>query len=123
MAYRKVGGEGSSFISDTDLSSAASGEVLKFDGTKFIPATDNTSGISLEVVMTGTEISNGYFDLPQVPTTPTEVRLTVYNGLEQDNGNDFVVISDGSEVKRISWNGLGLDGLLSINDILLVEYN
>ena len=73
-------------------------------------------------VLSGTDITNGYVDLAQVPDDETCVQLHVIGGPLQDHSVDFDIISDGSENKRLSWSGLGLDGVLESGDKLRVYY-
>lgn len=54
-----------------------------------------------------------YVDLATTPADPETVRVIVIGGSAQLNalltpGADFTIISDGSSLKRLSWNGLGM---------------
>lgn len=72
--------------------------------------------------LSATDITNGYIVLTSTPSDASLVRLTVIEGIEQDNGVDFTMLpADGN--KRLSWNGLGLDGILEENDKIIVWYN
>ena len=71
----------------------------------------------------GTDITNKYVDLTVVPSEPVETRLVVVNGgLEQEEGADFQVITDGSDIKRVSWNGLGLEPILESGDKIVIIF-
>ena len=123
MAYRKI--PGGQHISNIP---AETGEVLKWNGNEYVPSPDNisdgTSGHTMDIILSATDISNKYIDLESVPLAPTLVRVTVVGGIEQDFPVDFVLVMDGmSELKRLSWDGLGLEQLLEIDDELIVEYN
>jgi len=78
--------------------------------------TDAISGISSEeaksaaFVLSGTDITNKYVDLPSIPKTPAAVRMVVMEGLEQDYSVDFTIISDGSDVKRLTWDDTAIGG-------------
>ena len=69
-----------------------------------------------------TDITNKYIVLTNVPLDASLVRLVVIDGIEQDNGVDFqMTVDDGN--KRLSWDSLGLDGLLENGDKIIVSYN
>jgi hypothetical protein len=68
-----------------------------------------------------TDISNKYVVLAQVPNVTANVRMQIIGGCEQDNGVDFEVTADDGG-KRISWNGLALDGILSDTDKIIIIY-
>ena len=36
--------------------------------------------------------------------------------------DDFELITNGSDIRRLSWNGLDLDGILEAGDKITVEY-
>lgn len=71
-----------------------------------------------KVTLTGTEITNKSLTLGGAPSVAADTRLIVIEGIEQEYGADFTV--SGS---TLSWNGLGLDGLLEIGDKLIIVYN
>lgn len=58
-----------------------------------------------------TIFANKYFDLPVVPIDPNNVLVQIVGGSAQRKLVDFDVITDGSDIKRISWNGLRIDTL------------
>jgi hypothetical protein len=55
-------------------------------------------------------ITDKYVDLTAAPKTASLVRLVVVGGLEQDYGVDFTIISDGSEMKRLTWDDAAVGG-------------
>lgn len=55
--------------------------------------------------------------LSNAPQDPLKVSLVIYNGIEQRSGVDFVV-----EDLELSWSGLALQTLLSLNDAFSVRY-
>lgn len=67
--------------------------------------------------LTQQDIDNKKVTLSTEPFFPNTVTLTIVGGISQVNGIDFEVI--GSD---ISWDGLGLDNFLEINDILIIHY-
>lgn len=69
------------------------------------------------VTLSPAEITAKAITLAQPPAAPGEVILDVIGGGAQFYGDDFVV--SGS---TLSWNGLGLDGLLVSGDKLRVHY-
>lgn len=68
--------------------------------------------------LTPLDISNKYVTLALAPVTPSNTNLYIGGGLYQDYGVDFTVSGT-----QLSWNGLGLDGILHAGDKLLVQYN
>lgn len=74
--------------------------------------------------LTATDITNAYVDLPSTPDEPTRCVLHVKGAPAQFYGDDFQVIADGSSiVKRLSWAGMGLDGVLTAGDKFTVVYD
>lgn len=51
------------------------------------------------------------------PNNSDSVTVEFFGGTSQENGVDFVVTGD-----VLSWNGLGLDGFIEVNDIIIVRY-
>lgn len=96
-----------------------------------VPGTDGTGPSNSEVdqveyfVLSPTDISNKYVDLSTIPDDASKVRLYVIAGTAQQKGVDFdiVVNTPGSDLKRLTWDGLPLDGVLISGDVLLVVYN
>lgn len=77
-----------------------------------------------KLTLTGTDITNKYKDLTDVPIADESVELE-FGGINQEEGVQWSLITDGSEIKRISWNGLGLEsgqGALAASDILRAYY-
>jgi len=75
------------------------------------------SGIVSNITLTPTDISNKYVVLPTTPFFPDYVTLTPAGGIEQINGVDFEIIGN-----QLSWDGLGLDGFLEVNDVLIIQH-
>jgi hypothetical protein len=95
---------------------------LAHDVLDLISAT--STGVAYQTfILTTSDISNKYVDLAIVPS---KVHLTVSDGLDQQYGEDYALISDGAEVKRITWDGnhpdvsIGLVSLLSVGDELQI---
>lgn len=74
------------------------------------------------IILTTINISNKYIVLTEAPTVKSKTRVIVIGGPEQEYGVDFVVTNDDGG-KRLSWAGLGLDGVLEVNDSIVVTYN
>lgn len=72
--------------------------------------------------LSGGNITNKYVDLLLTPTDPTNVRFFLGGGSIQDKTVDWNLITDGISVKRVSWNGLSLDGQLIAGDKIFVVY-
>jgi hypothetical protein len=81
-----------------------------------------TQDIAENLTLTGTDISNKYKDLAHIPQTNTAVGVFPVGGVKQLYGTDFTVITDGTDVRRLNWDGLGLESLLAEGDIISVDY-
>lgn len=128
MTYKKLGGNSLSSASvdalgDVDTTGANSGEVLKFNGSEWVPASDNASGNVERFTLSASNISNKYVDLIAAPLTPSLARLAVAGAPTLDNGIDYAIITNGVDLRRLSWSGYGLDGILEENDKLTIEYD
>lgn len=64
------------------------------------------------------DITNGYVVLSHIPTVASSTALSVIGGPMQEYGVDFVMIG-----ANLDWNGLGLDGVLTAGDKLVVQFN
>lgn len=73
--------------------------------------------VTSNITLTATDIVNKYITLTTTPITPNSVTLVPVGGIQQINGTDFEVV--GNELR---WDGLGLDGFLEVNDVLIVQH-
>ena len=78
--------------------------------------------ITQNLTLTATNIANKYVDLANTPQDNTAVGVFPVVGIKQLYTTDFTVITDGTTIKRLNWNGLTLETLLSEGDILSVDY-
>lgn len=67
--------------------------------------------------LTGGEVAAKQLTLGATPTTPSEVAVTLYGGGRQKYSVDYTVAG-----AVVSWNALGLDGLVSAGDTLFIDY-
>jgi len=106
-------------IQDTDGSDA-----LKTVTVSSIVALASGSTRIVEIVtLDATDISNKYNDdLTQVPAAATAVTVVPVGGIPQEYTVDFTIITDTSDIKRINWDGLGLEALVESTDKLMVTY-
>ena len=76
------------------------------------------------LALDGTDISNKYKDLTADENVkyPAVTILAPKGGPQQEYGVDYTVITDGSYVRRINWNGLTLDGQLISGNKLIFTY-
>lgn len=84
---------------------------------------DSVSGTVREykvdiITLDASDITAEQITLDEIPSIPSEVRLTVIGGIEQENGVDFSVTGN-----TLSWGTLGLDGILAIGDKLIITYS
>ena len=75
------------------------------------------------LTLNATDISNKYKDLSFVPKLAGAVIVIPEGGPVQRVTDDFTIITDGSELKRLNWNGLGMDGILADGDKVQVIYS
>lgn len=71
--------------------------------------------------LTSQDIDNKYIVLTNTPSKPLSTRLIVEGGPEQFYGDSFIVTPD-NDGKRVSWDGLFLDGVLESDDKIIVIY-
>jgi len=69
-----------------------------------------------EITLTVTDISNKYIILQHLPCN-TNISLSVANGPQQSHNQDYILTG-----QTVNWAGRGLDGLVSIGDELVIEY-
>jgi hypothetical protein len=82
-----------------------------------VPSTSPpTSSASFTYIITNTDLVTKSIPLPTTPSSPTSAKLT-WLGVQQYFGPDFDIVG-----AAISWNGLGLDGLIELGDIVEVYY-
>lgn len=72
---------------------------------------------SKKFVITAADITSKQITLVPQPNDATAVTLEFLSGGGQENGVDFEVIGDS-----LSWDGLGLDGFIETEDIIIVRY-
>ena len=117
-----------------EFSDINSDDIVEGDN-KFVTAADITNLGNLSGENTGdqtkitdiltldaTAISNKYIDLTHVPLDATAVGLFPIGGIKQLYTIDFTVITDGADIKRLNWDGLGLETLLADGDIISSDY-
>jgi len=90
---------------------------LDFSGTTTAPVSTTDYKVD-KITLNSGQIAAKSVTLTSAPTTVTLTRLVPIGGIEADYGVDFQV--SGS---TLSWNGLGLDGILASGDKLVVVYN
>jgi hypothetical protein len=107
--------------------SLSSGTSINYNSSTGVIAVDvaslNIETQKVEVLtLSGTNITNKYIDLANVPKTANAVMVHPVGGPAQEYTVDFTVVSDGSVVKRLNWSSLGMDGVLESGDKLIVSY-
>ena len=76
-----------------------------------------TSAEVIEISVTSTDIANKYITLPYPPFNPLKVTLDVIGGTAQKQFVDYIITSN-----ILSWNAMGLETILSVNDGLRIVY-
>lgn len=67
--------------------------------------------------LSGSEITNKFLTLAQLPATNTRTMIDVIGGTAQIYGPDFIVTG-----QVLDWNGLGLDGISLAGDVWRIMY-
>jgi hypothetical protein len=80
-----------------------------------------TKKVEILTIASG-DITAKYKDLAEIPATATAVQVTPVGGIPQEYTVDFTVITDGTDVRRLNWDGLGLEALLEADDKVMVSY-
>lgn len=100
----------------------ASGELIQsrpsLPDVNITNASAGTSSTVNRFTLTPTDITNKFVTLTKAPAVPSDTILSVVGGCDQDYSSDFTI--SGSV---LSWTGLGLDGILSSGDKLIVLIN
>lgn len=110
-----------------DIRIALSNNILyRWDGADWIGITESPTAPANAYkvdafTLTLTDISNKYVVLTDSPTIIADTRLIVEGGPEQFYNESFVITADNGG-KRLSWDGLFLDGVLEDEDKLVVIY-
>lgn len=69
------------------------------------------------ITLSSADIANKFLTLAETPVVSDSVTLYPQGGIPQINTIDFSVTGN-----VLSWSGLGLDGFLEENDVLVVQY-
>lgn len=69
------------------------------------------------ITLNATMLSNKSFSLSNAPVEPAKIELTPIGGIQQVYGVDYQYING-----VVSWNGLGLDGFLELDEQIIVRY-
>lgn len=63
-------------------------------------------------------ITDKHLQLIPIPTNLGQILLDIVGGVPQNLGTDYTVNGSG----LLSWNSLGMDGLVLAGDVLIVSY-
>ncbi len=74
-----------------------------------------------QFTLSASDITNKYITLSAVPETAADTVLDVKGAPDQDYGSDFQM--DGTNTDRLTWDSLGLDGILRAGDKFTVIYS
>jgi len=75
-----------------------------------------------KITLVSGDITNKYVVLSLAPSDKPQTQLTVIGGPPQEYSVDYQVTTDNAN-RRLSWDSLGLDGILIAGDKLIVNYN
>lgn len=77
-----------------------------------------SAGSIIEIVtLTQDDIDAKQVTLNTTPLSPSTVIVTPEGGIPQINGIDYTIAGN-----ILSWDGLGLDGFLEVNEVLIVQH-
>lgn len=77
----------------------------------------NGDWIQSQHTLTLLEVNNKEFVMTPPALIPSEVVVDIVGGSPQEVGIDFQILGD-----KFQWEGLGLDGTLSVGDIIRLAY-
>ena len=103
-------------ITDVEIDNLEDGDFLIYDlaTSKW----KNKVGLRTEkVILTLSDITNMGVTLPSVPYFSESVMVIPVGGIPQVNGIDFDIIDD-----FLTWEDLGLEGILEVGEMLVVHY-
>jgi len=105
---------------DLSLTSSARCVIYVYIGNKLSTAGSVGKSFTVdEFTLNSTQINTSKsVTLTHTPATDADVKLTVYGGIPQDEGNDYSVSGT-----TLSWNGYNLDGVLEVGDKIEVSYS
>jgi hypothetical protein len=70
------------------------------------------------ITITQENLNSKSFNILKSPVNPEKTKLTFINGTIQIYSIDFLINQN-----IITWENLGLDNFIELNDIILIEYN
>ena len=73
------------------------------------------------ITLKASDINNKYIFLAQEPMDKDTIIVQVKGGPIQHQGTDFIIVN-GTNNKKISWDGYLLENSLAVGDILVIEY-
>jgi hypothetical protein len=119
-----------SFLADKIIAGNNISIIVNDDGGDETLTISGAAGIDKEVeylTLDSTAIVNQYVDLVYIPVNANEAELSIIGGLDQTYNVEYVVKTDGVDMKRISWaaadcpSGSGMTELVP-TDVLKVSY-
>ena len=118
-----MGGPASSTDENIAVFDGITGKLVK-DGGQTIAELEAKipAKVTEQLTLTATNISDKYVDLTNTPLDATAVGLFPVGGIKQQYTVDYTVVTDTATIKRLNWNGLGLESLLAENDVISVDY-
>ena len=90
-------------------------------GDDVAPGTSGDFVKTEEFTLSGSDIINKYIVLTVQPNKNENTSVFPVNGIRQTYVTDFIITVDNGG-KRLSWNGLGLETILTSGDKLVVNY-
>jgi len=107
---------------------ASGGIAVDSDGL-YLEGDDIVENLALELItLDSTSIADMYVDLTNIPESASATALDISGGIMQQYSKDYAVVTDGADVKRVTWNSgdanvsTGISGL-EVGDVLMVHYS
>ena len=119
-----------SFLSDKIIAGSNISIAVNNNGGNETLTISGAAGLDKEVeylTLDSTDVANQYIDLIDSPINANEAELSIVGGLEQTYNVEYVVKTDGVDIKRVSWAaadcplGNGMTELIS-TDVLKISY-
>lgn len=81
-------------------------------------ANDSAIQVINKFQITSPQLSSKSVTLSGTPSNPANTILNIIGGPVQDYGSDFTIVGN-----TLTWNGYALDGILELDDKLIVQFD
>lgn len=74
------------------------------------------------IEITSTHVTNKYVDVQYEILNPYDLFIHINGGPSQFMGDFEVILDDASKLRRISWAGKDIDGIIAPGDLIIINY-